>query len=52
MPRVGEFCPSNIARFVLTVVIVVATLTALGLWLNQQPGHGVSIEQSTHAPVK
>jgi hypothetical protein len=50
MPRVGEFCPSNIVRFLLGVVIIVALLTAIGFWLYQEPGHGTSIEQPTHAP--
>jgi hypothetical protein len=46
MPRVGEFCPSNIARLVLTVVIIVMAITALGFWLNQTPGHSTSIVSS------
>jgi hypothetical protein len=47
MPRVGEFCPSNIARLVLTVVIIVMAITALGFWLNQTPGHSTSIVHSS-----
>jgi hypothetical protein len=50
MPRVGEFCPSNILRLLLGVVIIVTLLAAIGFWLYQAPGHGTSIEQSTHAP--
>jgi hypothetical protein len=48
MPRVGEFCASNIARFLLTVVIVVTLLVALGVWLFHSPGRGVPI-QPTHS---
>jgi hypothetical protein len=50
MPRVGEFCPSNIVRFLLGVVTIVALLTAIGFWLYEAPGHGTSIEQPTRAP--
>jgi hypothetical protein len=50
MPRVGEFCPSNIVRLLLGVVIIMTLLTVIGFWLYQAPGHGTSIEQSTHAP--
>jgi hypothetical protein len=46
MPRVGQFCPSNIARLLLGVVIIVTLLTAIGFWLYQAPGHGTSIEHS------
>jgi hypothetical protein len=35
MPRVGEFCPSNIVRLLLTVVIFVTVLTAIGFWLDR-----------------
>jgi hypothetical protein len=49
MPRVGEFCPSNIARLLLGVVIIVTLLTAIGFWLYQAPGHGTLIEQPTHS---
>jgi hypothetical protein len=49
MPRVGEFCPSNIARLLLGVVITVTLLTAIGFWLYNAPGHGTSIEQPAHA---
>ena len=48
MPRVGEFCPSNIARLVLGVVIVVTLVVAVGVWLFHSPGHATSIEQPTH----
>ena len=47
MPRVGQFCPSNIARLLLGVVIIVTLLTAIGFWIYQEPGHGTSIEQPT-----
>jgi hypothetical protein len=50
MPRVGEFCPSNIVRLLLGVIIIITLLTAIGFWLYQAPGHGTSIERSTHAP--
>jgi hypothetical protein len=50
MPRVGEFCPSNIVRLLLGVVIILMLLTAIGFWIYQAAGHGSSIEQSTHAP--
>jgi len=49
MPRVGQFCASNIARLLLTVFIIVTLLTAIGFWLYQSPGHGTSI---THSPGK
>lgn len=49
MPRVGEFCASNIARLLLGVVIVVALVAAVGVYLFNSPGHGTSIEQPTHA---
>jgi hypothetical protein len=45
MPRVGEFCPSNVARLLLGVVIVVALVAAVGVWLFYSPGRGNSIEQ-------
>jgi hypothetical protein len=48
MPRVGEFCPSNIARMVLGVVIVVTLVVAVGVWLFHSPGHATSIDQPTH----
>jgi hypothetical protein len=44
MPRVGQFCPSNIARLLLGVVIIVTLLIAIGFWLYHSPGHGTSIE--------
>ena len=50
MPRVGQFCPSNIARLLLSVFIIVTLLIAVGLWLYHSPGNGTSIEQS--APAK
>jgi hypothetical protein len=46
MPRVGEFCPSNIIRLLLGVIITITLLTAIGFWLYQAPGHGTSIEHS------
>jgi flagellar basal body-associated protein FliL len=49
MPRVGEFCPSNIARLLLGVVIVVTLAVAVGVWLFHSQGHGTSIDQPTHA---
>jgi hypothetical protein len=54
MARVGEFCPSNIARLVLGVVIVVTLVVAVGVWLFHSPGHGASIEQPTRTaePLK
>jgi hypothetical protein len=54
MPRVGEFCPSNIARLLLGVVIVVTLVAAIGVWLFHSPGHGTPIEQSspTAQPAK
>jgi hypothetical protein len=51
MPRVGEFCPSNIARLLPSVVIIVTLLSALGAWLYRTPGHGTSIEQPVHSPA-
>jgi hypothetical protein len=54
MPRIGEFCPSNVARLLLGVVIVVALVAAVGVWLFHSPGRGTPIEQSspTAQPVK
>jgi hypothetical protein len=52
MPRVGEFCPSNILRLLLSVVIIVTLVTAIGFWLYQAPGHGAPIEQPVHSPDK
>jgi len=54
MPRVGEFCASNIARLLLSVVIVVALVAAIGVYLFHSPGQGTPIEQPAHAtdPVK
>jgi hypothetical protein len=52
MPRVGEFCASNIARLVLMVVIGVVLATALGVWLFHQPGHGTSIESPASHPAE
>jgi len=49
MPRVGQFCPSNITRLLLTVVIIVTVLTAIGFWLYQSPGQRRSIEQPTQS---
>jgi hypothetical protein len=53
-PRVGEFCPSNIIRLLLGVIIILTLLTAIGFWLYQSPGHGESIEQpaQSHDPAK
>lgn len=48
MPRVGEFCPSNIARLILGVIIVVTLAVAVGVWLFHLPGHAPSIDQPTH----
>jgi hypothetical protein len=45
MPGAGELCPSNILRLLLSVVIIVTLLTAIGFWLYETPGHGTSIEQ-------
>jgi hypothetical protein len=46
MPRVGQFCPSNIAQLLLVVFIIVTLLIAIGFWLYHSPGHGTSIEHS------
>jgi hypothetical protein len=45
MPRVGQFCASNIARLLLGVIIVVTLVAAVGVWIYHSPGHGTSIEQ-------
>jgi hypothetical protein len=52
MPCVGQFCPSNIVRLLLGVIIFIALLAAIGFRLYQSPGRGTSIEQSTHAPTQ
>jgi hypothetical protein len=51
MPRVGQFCPSNIVRLLLGVVIIVTLLVAIGFWLYQTSGHSASIVQPTHSPA-
>jgi hypothetical protein len=48
MARVGEFCPSNVARLLLGVVIVVTLAVAVGVWLFHLPGHATLIERPTH----
>jgi hypothetical protein len=48
MPRVGEFCPSNIARLLLGVVIVLTLVVAFGVWLFHSPGRDMPNEQPTH----
>jgi hypothetical protein len=50
MPRVGQFCASNIARLLLGVIIVVTRVAAIGVWIYHQPGHGTSIEQPVRPP--
>jgi hypothetical protein len=52
MPRVGEFCPSNIARLLLVVVIGVVLVAALGVWLFHSPGRGTSIEHPPSHPAE
>jgi hypothetical protein len=49
MARVGEFCPSNIARLLLSVFIIVTLVIAVGFWLYQTAGHGTSIEVPSHS---
>jgi hypothetical protein len=51
MPRVGQFCPSNIARFLLVVFIIVTLLIAIGFLLYHSPGPGTSIEHSPPPPT-
>jgi hypothetical protein len=48
MPRVGEFCPSNVARLLLGVVIAVTLVAAIGAWLYYSPGRGTLIERPPH----
>jgi len=50
MPRVGQFCASNITRLLLGVIIVVTLVAAIGVWIYHSPGHGTSIEQPAHPP--
>jgi hypothetical protein len=50
MPRVGQFCASNIARLLLGVIIVVTLVAAVGAWIYHTPGHGTSIEQPVRPP--
>ena len=54
MPRVGEFCASNITRMLLGVVIVLVLVAAVGVWLFHSPGYGTRIERpgSTSEPVR
>jgi hypothetical protein len=54
MPRVGEFCASNIARLLLSVAIVVVLVAAIGVWLYHSPARGTSIEHTPYSatPVK
>jgi hypothetical protein len=49
MARVGQFCLSNIARLLLSVIIVVTLLISVGFWLYHAAGNGTSIEQSAPA---
>jgi hypothetical protein len=51
MPRVGEFCLSNISRMLLGVIIILTLASAIGFWLYQAPGQGTSIEQPAHVPL-
>jgi hypothetical protein len=48
MPLIGQFCPSSIARLLISVFIVVTLLIAVGFWLYHSPGCGTSIEQPAH----
>jgi uncharacterized membrane protein len=48
MARVGEFCTSNIVRFLLGVFIAVVLVLAVGVWFFYSPGHGSSIEDQHH----
>jgi hypothetical protein len=54
VPRVGEFCASNITRLLLGVVIVVVLVAALIVWLFHSPGYGTPVERpaSTSEPVR
>jgi hypothetical protein len=44
MARVGEFCSSNVVRFLLGISIAIMLVLAVGVWFFYSPGHGTSIE--------
>jgi hypothetical protein len=46
MPRIGEFCAANVARLVLSVVIMVGLALAAGVWLFYYPSHAPVINQA------
>jgi hypothetical protein len=46
MARVGEFCAANVARLLLSVVIVVAVLLGAAVWMYYSSGHGQIIKES------
>jgi hypothetical protein len=48
MARVGEFCSSNIARLLLSVIIVVTLVLAVGTWVFYSPGSSASIVNPQH----
>jgi hypothetical protein len=47
MARVGEFCGSNVARWLLSAFIVVGLILAIGVWFFYSPGRGTSIEHQS-----
>jgi hypothetical protein len=49
MPRVGEFCASNVTRLLLSVLIVVTLALVIGVWLYNSPGRGTPIQEPTHS---
>jgi hypothetical protein len=49
MARVGEFCGSNVTRFLLGVFIAVGVALAVGAWAFYSHGRSVSIEHPTRS---
>ncbi|AXC09647.1 hypothetical protein ACPOL_0262 [Acidisarcina polymorpha] len=51
MARVREFCAANIARLVLSIVILVGLLFGLGIWMFYSAGNGRLVDQHPQAIV-
>ena len=51
MARIGEFCSSNITRFLLMIFIGLALVVAVGAWFFYSPGRPPSIVKPTQQAV-
>lgn len=47
MPTLGEFCSSNIARFLLAIVIVIAVILIVGVVFFYSPGRGHHLQKTS-----